>query len=81
MFVPMLSVPVNHEHRDMTVFEDYQSSLPPALDRSASKTAHGSTPYSENLRAGGKRVSGSVECRSAAVWLFVLHILIKLSTD
>jgi len=42
----------------------------------ASSTAHCSMPYCEYLRAGSKSVSGSVECRSAADWMFVLHMLI-----
>ena len=76
MSVPMLSVPVSHEHRDITVFEDYQAPSTPASDRCASSTAHCSIPYCENVRAGRKSVSGSVECRSAADWMFVLHMLI-----
>ena len=76
MSVPMLSVPVNQEHRDIAVLEDFQGPLPPALERGASSTAHCSIPYCENLRAGSKSVSGSVECRSAADWMFVLHMLI-----
>jgi hypothetical protein len=41
-----------------------------------SSIAHCSIPYCGNLRAGSKSVSGSVECRSAADWMFVLHMLI-----
>ena len=46
------------------------------LPRRASSTAHCSIPNCENLRAGCKSVSGSVECRSAADWMFVLLMLI-----